>query len=192
VADHDLRLRRWSRVEYERLVQCGFFQPGDRVELIGGQLLVAEPQNSPHATAVGLAEDVLREAFGRGWVVRVQAPIALDAESEPEPDIAVVPGTRRDYGQAHPQRPVLAVEVADSSLVGDRMIKGSLYARAGISDYWIVNLVDRLVEVYRDPARESEAAYGWAYRSVERHGPEAVISPLALPGTVVAVADMLP
>jgi Uma2 family endonuclease len=105
VADHDLRLRRWSRVEYERLVQCGFFQPGDRVELIGGQLLVAEPQNSPHATAVGLAEDVLREAFGRGWVVRVQAPIALDAESEPEPDIAVVPGPDVTMGRPIPSDP---------------------------------------------------------------------------------------
>ena len=192
MADLALRLRRWSRVEYERLVECGFFQPGDRVELIGGQLLVAEPQNSPHATAVGLVEDALREAFTRGWVVRGQAPIALDDESEPEPDAAVVPGARRDYGQAHPKRPVLVVEVADSSLVGDRVIKGSLYARAGIGDYWIVNLVDRLVEVYRDPARESEATYGWAYRSVERHGPEALISPLALPGAVIAVADILP
>jgi len=192
VPDLDHRLRRWSRVEYERLVECGFFQPGDRVELIGGQLLVAEPQNSPHATAVGLAEDALREAFGRGWVVRVQAPIALDDESEPEPDVAVVPGTRRDYRQGHPQRPVLAVEVADSSLVGDRTIKASLYARAGIADYWIVNLVERLVEVYRDPAPDPRAAYGWAYRRVQRQSEGAVISPLALIGATVAVADILP
>lgn len=188
----DLRPRRWSRVEYERLVECGFFRPGDRVELIGGQLLVAEPQNGPHATAVGLAEDALREAFGGGWVVRVQAPIALDDESEPEPDVAVVPGARRDYRRGHPQRSVLAVEVADESLVSDRAIKGSVYARAGMADYWIVNLVENLVEVYRDPVPDSQATYGWAYRSVERHGPGAVISPLALPGTVVAVADILP
>jgi Uma2 family endonuclease len=192
MTDRDLPLRRWSRVEYERLVECGFFQPGDRVELIGGALLVAEPQNSPHATGVGLAEDALREAFGRGWVVRVQAPIALDHESEPEPDVAVVPGTRRDYGQGHPQRPVLAVEVADSSLVGDRQIKGSLYARAGIADYWIVNLVDHAVEVYRDPVRDSTATYGWAYRGVEHHGLAAFVSPLALSGAAVAVADLLP
>ncbi|MGH7335762.1 MAG: Uma2 family endonuclease [Candidatus Rokuibacteriota bacterium] len=190
--DHDLRLRRWSRVEYERLVECGFFQPGDRIELIGGQLLVAEPQNSPHATAVGLAEDALREAFGRGWVVRVEAPIALDDESEPEPDVAVVPGTRRDYRQGHPQRPVLIVEVADTSLVADRTFKGSLYARAGVADYWIVNLVDHLVEIHRDPAPNARAAYGWAYRSVEHQGPGAVISPVALPDARVVVADILP
>lgn len=192
MADLDLRLRRWSRVEYERLVECGFFQPGDRIELIGGQLIVAEPQNSPHATAVGLAEDALRAAFGRGWVVRGQSPIALDDESEPEPDVAVVPGTRRDYREGHPQRPVLAVEVADSSLIADRQIKGSLYARAGVADYWIVNLVDHLVEVCRDPVPDSRAAYGWAYRSVELRGRGAVISPLALPVAVVAVADILP
>jgi Uma2 family endonuclease len=173
-------------------VECGFFQPGDRVELIGGQLLVAEPQNSPHATAVGLTEDALREAFGRGWVVRVQAPIALDDESEPEPDVAVVPGARRDYRQGHPQRPVLAVEVADRSLIGDRTIKGSLYARAMIADYWIVDLVDRLVEVYRDPAPDSQAPYGWAYESVQQQGPGSVISPLACPGAAVQVADLLP
>lgn len=192
MADLDLRLRRWSRVEYERLVECGFFQPGDRIELIGGQLLVAEPQNSPHATAVGLAEDASRAAFGSGWVVRGQSPIALDDESEPEPDVAVVPGARRDYREGHPQRPVLIVEVADSSLITDRKIKGSLYARAGVADYWIVNLVDHRVEVYRDPVPDSAAAYGWAYRSVEHLRRGAVISPLALPVAAVAVADILP
>ncbi len=192
MADIDVPLRRWTRVEYERLVECGFFQPADRIELIGGQLLVAEPQNSPHATAVGLAEDALRVVFARGWVVRGQAPIALDDESEPEPDVAVVPGTRRDYREGHPRRPVLALEVAESSLASDRRIKGSLYARAGIADYWIVNLVDHLVEVHRDPVPDSAAAYGWVYRSVEHHGPGAVLSPLALPGARVAVADLLP
>jgi Uma2 family endonuclease len=192
VTDIDIPLRRWTRVEYDRLIERGFFPPGDRVELIGGQLMVAEPQNSPHATAVGLAEDALRAVFAGGWVVRVQAPIALDDESEPEPDVAVVPGTRRDYRESHPRRPVLALEVAESSLAGDRTIKGSLYARAGIADYWIVNLVERLVEVHRHPVPDSAATYGWVYQSVERHGPAAIISPLALPGARVAVADLLP
>jgi len=192
MGDLDLRFRRWTRVEYEGLVEFGFFQPGDRIELIGGQLIVAEPQNSPHATAVGLAEDALRAAFGSGWVVRGQSPIALDYESEPEPDVAVVPGTRRDYREGHPQRPVLIVEIADSSLVADRQIKGSLYARAGVTDYWIVNLVDHRVEVYRDPMPDSAAPYGWAYRSVEHQGRGTVIAPLALPVAVVAIADLLP
>jgi Uma2 family endonuclease len=192
MAQVDVPLRRWKRAEYERLVECGFFQPGDQVELIGGQLVVAEPQNSPHVCAVGLTDDALRGAFGRGWVVRVQAPVALDDESEPEPDVAVVPGARRDYLEGHPQRPVLAVEVAESSLTSDRTIKGSLYARAGISDYWILNLVDRVVEVYRDPSPDAAAPYGWAYRVAESYQPGAVISPLALPSARIAVSDLLP
>jgi Uma2 family endonuclease len=192
VGDVELPLRRWTRVEYDRLVDCGVFAPGDRMELIGGQLIVAEPQNSPHATAVGLVDDALRAAFGHGWVVRVQAPIALDDESEPEPDVAVVSGARRDYVAGHPVRPVLAVEVSDSSLEGDRQVKGSLYARAGVADYWIVNLRSRAVEVYRDPAADSAAPYGWAYRTVESCRPSDIIFPLALSGTGIAVADLLP
>jgi Uma2 family endonuclease len=192
VADSGVCLRQWTRVEYEQLVECGFFKPGERIELIGGQMVVAEPQNSPHATAVGLAEDALRAVFGHGWVVRGQAPIALDDESEPEPDVAVVPGTRRDYREGHPRRPALVVEIAESSLAADRAIKGSLYARAGVPDYWIVNLPDRLVEVHRDPGPDAAARYGWAYQRVESHGPGAIVSPLALPGAGVAVADLLP
>src|SRR3990170_1166307 len=84
--------KRWARVEYERLVDRAVFQPGDRVELVGGQPGVPEPQGSPHAVAVQLTEDALRVAFGLGWVVRVQMPVALDDESEPEPDVGVCAG----------------------------------------------------------------------------------------------------
>ncbi|PYM78579.1 MAG: hypothetical protein DME13_28710, partial [Candidatus Rokuibacteriota bacterium] len=133
-----LTLRRWKRVEYERLVDLGVFE-GDPVELIGGQLIVAEPKGSPHATAVGMANDALRAVLPPGWIVRVQDPLALDDESAPEPDIALVRGSRADYRHAHPARPALAIEVAQSSLSFDRQQKGSLYARAGVQDYWIVN-----------------------------------------------------
>ena len=94
--------KRWGRLEYERLVDRAVFQPGDRVELVGGQLVVREPQGRPHAVAVGLVEDALRSAFRSGWVVRVQMPVALDDDSEPEPDVAVCPGTPRDYLAGHP------------------------------------------------------------------------------------------
>ncbi len=90
-----VRTKHWTRVEYERLIDLGAFQPGERLELVGGALLVCEPQGGPHFTAVGLIEDALRHVFGTGWTVRAQGPIALDDDSEPEPDIAVVPGTRR-------------------------------------------------------------------------------------------------
>jgi Uma2 family endonuclease len=119
-------------------------------------------------------------------------PVALDDESAPEPDLAVVRGTRADYRHAHPANPALVVEVAEASLDHDRRQKGSLYARAGIGDYWIVNLIDRVLEVYRDPVPEPSALYGWRYRSVQRLEPPATIALAALPNTAVAVADLLP
>src|SRR6266498_1801107 len=151
MAARGVRTWRWTRAEYDRLIEAGVFRPGDPIELLGGQLIVAEPQGSAHFTAVQLAEDALRAAFGPGWEVRAQGPLALDAESEPEPDVAVVPGTPRDYRDGHPTHAALVVEVAEWSLRGDRGDKGSLYARAGIADYWIVNLVDGVLEVLREP-----------------------------------------
>jgi Uma2 family endonuclease len=118
--------------------------------------------------------------------------VSLDDESEPEPDLAVVPGRPTDYRHAHPAHPPLVIEVAESSVVFDRAHKGSLYARAAIQDYWIVNLVDRVLEVYRDPAPDPSAPYGYRYRSVVTLGPPAVISPLAFPTSQIAVADLLP
>jgi Uma2 family endonuclease len=186
-----LTLRRWSRVEYDHLVDLGVFQ-GEPLELIGGQLMVAEPQGAYHVSAIGTAEYALRAVLPAGLIVRTQAPVALDDESEPEPDLAVVPGRPADYRAAHPNRPALAIEVADSSLGFDRRQKGSLYARAGIQDYWIVNLVDRVLEVYRDPAPDPAAPYGWRYRSVTTLAPPAIVVPLAFASSQIVVADLLP
>src|SRR5207237_7967654 len=144
-----LTLRRWRRVEYERLVGLGAFDDDEPVELIGGQLIVAEPKCSEHATGVAMAGDALRAALPAGWIVRGQNPISLDDESAPEPAIAVVRGSLTDYRHAHPMRPALIIEVAATSLRFDRIEKGSLYAPAGIADYWIVNLVHRVLAVNR-------------------------------------------
>jgi len=192
MARAEVRARRWRRVEYDRLIEAGFFQPGDPVELVGGQLIVAEPQGTRHFAAIQAAEEALRTAFGPAWQVRGQGPLALDEESEPEPDVAVVAGSFRDYVGQHPSRPVLVVEVSESSLALDREHKGSLYARAGLADYWIVNLVDRVLEVYREPGRDPAAAFGWRYRSVEVLGREASVTPLALPSVRIRIIDLLP
>ena len=184
--------KRWARVEYERLVDQAVFQPGDRVELVGGQLLVREPQGSPHAVAVRLAEDVIRAAFGSGWEVRGQMPVALDDESEPEPDVAVCAGSPRDYLAGHPSRPVLLVEVAEASLAFDREHKGSLYARADVPEYWIVNLVDHVLEVHRDPAPSADAPYGWRFSTLLRLGATDTVSPLTVPRARISIADLLP
>jgi Uma2 family endonuclease len=192
MASYEIRTRRWTRAEYDRLIEMGFFTPGEPVELIGGQLMVAEPQGAEHYTAIWKTAKALEAAFGPGWVVRTQGPIGLDEESEPEPDVTVVPGGPEDYRSAHPSRPVLTVEVAESSLGNDRERKGSLYARAGLADYWVVNLQGRVVEVYRDPAADSSATFGWSYARREIFGAPAQIRPLAAPHASVRVADLLP
>ena len=119
-------------------------------------------------------------------------PVALDEESEPEPDITVVRGSRADLWEGHPARPSLAIEVAESSLDFDRSEKGSLYARAGLADYWIVNLVDRVVEVYRDPTPARAAPYGWRYASLTALRAGDVVTPLAAPHSSIPVVDLVP
>jgi Uma2 family endonuclease len=185
--------KRWRRVEYERLADAGAFEDGEPLELIGGQLIVAEPKGSEHATGVEMAGYALRAAVPAGWIVRGQNPISLDDESAPEPDIAVVRGSLGDYRHAHPARPALIIEVAETSLRFDRIEKGSLYARAGIVDYWIVNLVDRVVEVYRDPGADITAPYGWRYMSVERVTPPSSVAAIGVPAAApIPVAALLP
>jgi Uma2 family endonuclease len=186
-----VRTKHWTRVEYERLIDLGAFRPGERLELVGGALLVREPQGGPHATAVGLVEDALRQVFGAGWTVRTHSPIALDEDSEPEPDVAVVPGSRRDHSRSHPSHPVLIVEVAESSLAFDRGEKGSLYARAGIADYWIANLLTNVLEVYRNPVPDPARTYGWRYSSTATLRTGDFITPVALPSSRIAVTDLL-
>jgi Uma2 family endonuclease len=192
MVDYETRTRRFTRVEYERLIKLGVFQPGENIELIGGELIVAEPQNAPHYTAIRKTANALEVAFGPGWYVRTQGPIGLDDESEPEPDVAVVPGSPDDYARAHPSRAVLTVEVAQSSLALDRRHKGSLYARAGLADYWILNLVDRVLEVYRAPVADAAAPFGWRYAEREVLDAFARVTPLAAPQSSVSVSQLLP
>jgi Uma2 family endonuclease len=112
--------------------------------------------------------------------------------SEPEPDVAIIAGNVRDYVDAHPTTATLIVEVADTSLAYDRTIKASLYARAGVADYWIVNLIERQLEVYRRPTRDAAQPYGFGYAEMTVYTAAERVTPLALPLASVAVADMLP
>src|SRR5262245_59571509 len=183
-------LRRWRRVEYDRLVGLGMFD-GERLELLEGRLVVREPQGSSHAASVDQVGQVLARTFADGWYVRHHAPLALSENSEPEPDVAIVPGRPRDYVVAHPSTAALVVEVADSSLRLDRRFKSHLYARARVGEYWIVNLVDGVLEVYRDP-QPAEGADDWSYRSIATLRPPASVTPVAAPGTQIPIADLLP
>jgi Uma2 family endonuclease len=187
-----LPLWRMTRVRYDRLIEAGIFGPEDRVELLDGLLVAREPQRGRHATVVGLVRAALDKAFGRAYHIREEKPIALDERSEPEPDIVVVPGALRDYLSAHPSQAVLVVEVADSSLALDRLRKGGLYARAGIADYWVVNLIDEVLEVYRDPVAGPPKLGGWKYDSVRLLRRNAIVTPLAAPRARIRVEALLP
>jgi Uma2 family endonuclease len=183
---------RFTRHEYGQLIDHGLLGEDDPIELLDGLLLVKEPQHSPHRTAVLLAAKALERAFGEGWFVQTQSPIILDHRSEPEPDVCVVRGSPRDYIDAHPTRPALIVEVAQSGLRIARGRKAAAYARAGIADYWIVNLIDRVLEVHREPARSGPARRHWGYVAIAALGGDATITPLAAASSSIRVADLLP
>jgi Uma2 family endonuclease len=184
-----IRERRWTRKEYELLIDNGIVHEDEAVELLAGHLVVAEPQRGPHARTIELIVETLREALGAGWRIRVQLPLAAGEDSEPEPDIALVRGTARQARDEHPTEAALVIEVAEGSLRLDRTLKAGIYARARVADYWIVNLADRVLEVYRQPGREMRR---WRYGSVQILGPEAVVVPLAAPQVRISVADLLP
>lgn len=181
---------RMPREIYDRMIEAGILGEDDPIELLDGRLVVAEPKHSPHETSVRLVDEALRAAFGDGWLVSVGAPLALGGFSEPEPDVSVVRGTARDYSHAHPTEAALVVEVADSSLKLDRRIKAPIYAAARIADYWIVNIVDGKLEVYREPVAVTRRRHD--YRRVVTLGPADTVSPLAAPHGRIRVPDLLP
>ncbi len=187
---HNLLLpgrRPWSRQEFERASEVGLFRPDERLELIEGEIVSKmAPQKSPHSAGISAAEEALRRIVPQGHYIRVQMPLALGDFSEPEPDVAVVVGSFRDYVDQHPTTAVLVVEVADTTLAYDRTTKAALYARAGIPEYWIVNLQDRVVEVHREPAAMAEQPLGHHYRSITRRAPGESVAP------GVQVDDLLP
>src|SRR5499427_1323375 len=182
-------LHRWTRHEYARLMDHHVLDEDDPVELLDGLLLAKEPQHSRHRTAVLLAAKTVERAFGEGWFVQTQSPIVLDDRSEPEPDVCVVRGSPRDYVTAHPSHPALIVEVAQSGLHLARGRKAVAYARARIADYWILNLVDRVLEVHREPRRLDRGR--WSYASVKALGADATASALAAPGGIIRIVDLL-
>lgn len=183
--------RLWTRREYDRVTDMGLFQD-ERLELIEGVIVRKMPQGSRHAGGIRGVEKALLAAFGTGHDVRVQMPLALDDMSEPEPDVAVVGGAWQDYLKAHPQTALLVVEVADSSLAIDRTTKASLYARAGIQEYWILNLVSCELEVHREPGMDPEQPLGHSYRRVTHLPLDEAVSPLAAPDAIIRVLDVMP
>jgi Uma2 family endonuclease len=181
------RSRRWTREEYHRAGELGLFRPEERLELLDGEIIEKMTQNSPHAATVSAVAAMLLAAFGPGHVVRSQLPMALTPRSEPEPDVLVARGAPFDYVADHPTAAdtLLLVEVADTTLWFDRTRKRPAYARAGVREYWILNLRDRQLEVYREPS-------GSRYRSATVYAEDEQVTPLAAPNATLRVADLLP
>lgn len=145
-------IRRISVEKYHAMIQAGIFDEDDRVELLEGWLVDTMSKKPPHATATDLIRTALDKLLPPGWFTRSQDPITT-ADSEPEPDVSVVRGNRRTYTDRHPGPADigLLVEVSDATLSRDRGVKKTIYARAAVPVYWVVNLVAQQVEVFADP-----------------------------------------
>ena len=180
----------WTRDEYYRVADLGCFQ-GEQTELIGGEIVVVSPQSFPHFTVVERMVEVLKRVFDEGYWVRQQGPLPCGDHSEPEPDVSVVPGTRDDYSD-HPRHAVLIVEVSYKTLAFDRHQKMSLYASAGCPEYWIANLVDHVLEVYRMPEPDDSQPFGAKYRDVRHLKPGETVAPIEKPEQAIPVTELLP
>jgi len=180
----------WTRDEYYRASDLGLFGE-QRVELLDGEVWLMPPQKTPHYSAIEATAEALEIAFGNGFTMRRQGPLTLTNGSEPEPDLIVVPGSWRDYVGHHPipQEVCLLVEMSDATLLTDRTRKSVSYAAAGILEYWIVNLVNRQLEVFRDPATAESGSF---YKTTLILLEDDSVSPLHAPNSTITVSDLLP
>lgn len=179
------RQRRITVDEYHRMIAAGILGEDEHVQLIAGTLVAMTPQGGPHARVIQRLNRLLVRAVGDDLVVRPQLPLTLVDDSEPEPDLAVVRARDAESGERHPRTALLVVEVAGESLPLDRQAKAVLYARAGIPEYWIVNLAESTVEVRREP----DSGLGvYRTRTVARGGETLIAG--TVPGLSIAVADL--
>ena len=191
VVQVDPQPRRFTKEEFYQMLDLGFFQD-QRVQLIEGEIVQMASQTNFHLVGIKLTEDALEAAFGPNFWVRVQGSLDLSPWSVPDPDLAVVPGSPRDSSANNPTTALLIVEVSLTTLQFDRTRKDSLYARAGIQDYWILNLVDRQLEIHRQPVPDATKPYGYGYAEEADLAPADFATPLAAPQARIAVADLLP
>ncbi len=181
------RPHRFTMAEYHRMVEVGILGEDSRVELIRGQIVDRTPIGAPHLGMVNLLTHLLPGVLAGRGILSVQNPVRLGDCSEPEPDVAVL-RPRADYYQTATPCPLdvlLSIEVADTSLDDDRAIKLPLYAENGIAQCWIVNLLDRVVEVYRQPGNGH-------YADVRRVGPGEILGIVLLPSVALPVAELFP
>ncbi|WP_224245887.1 Uma2 family endonuclease [Hyalangium gracile] len=177
--------RRFTLEEYRRLLHVGVLGEDEHVELLEGLIVDMAPQGRPHALVISRMSESFMAARRPDCRVRVQLPLSLGTDSEPEPDLAVVTREEEEHAQEHPSTALLVVEVAVDSLRVDRMLKGRLYARAGIPEYWVVDVAGRAVEVYIAPDTSQGRYLG--IRTVAAGEP---LGSPALPGLALQVAEL--
>jgi Uma2 family endonuclease len=160
--------KRFTLTEYHRLIELGFLTESDRVELIRGELVQMAAKGTPHSVCNTKLVRALDRLVGDRAVVRAQEPIILPADSEPEPDVAIVRGQPDDYLSNHPYPNdiLLVIEVSDSTLAYDHTVKLSLYAEAHIQNYWMVNLVANQLERYSQPYQDNQGNFGYRLRQI--------------------------
>jgi Uma2 family endonuclease len=173
---------RFTVAEYDRMIDQGILKEDARVELIRGEIVAKMPIGDPHVACVDRLNRLLVLAVGEQATVSIQNPIRL-ADSEPEPDVVLK--RREFYGKPGPADILLVIEVADASLEDDREVKRPLYAENGIAEFWIVNLIDRCLEVHRQPRADGTYADVRTLRAGE------TIEISTLPGVRVAVTDAI-
>jgi Uma2 family endonuclease len=180
------RPARFTRDQYLRMTDLGFFE-GKRVQLIGGEIIEMPAQGNKHFATIDRFRRILEPVFGSGFWVRAQGTLDLDPQGVPDPDIAVFEGDPDHPTPDNPTTAVLVVEVSDSRLAFDRTTKASMYAAAGIADYWIVNVPDRQLEIRRNPQPDAtqEFGHGYAPLTTLKLGDTAI--PLAAPTGFVPV-----
>ena len=184
-------LRNFNLDEYHQLIDIGFFTTEDRVELLEGLLIKMSPIRPAHASTVDQLAEILFEQLARQAKIRVQQPVTLQGmESEPEPDIVIA--QRKLYRDHHPSAVEiqLIIEVSDATLVKDRTIKSRIYASESIQEYWIVNLVDGLLEVYRNPQLSLDGTA--TYRSKQTFEPDQRVAPIAYPACEIDLGEVFP
>jgi Uma2 family endonuclease len=182
--------KRWTIDEFHEIYSLPRFE-SKRLALLDGEILEMPNPNAPHDTGLGLALAALTAIFGAGFWVRGQMALRLSQVTDPMPDVAVVPGTPRDYPQ-QPTTALLVVEVSDSTLGIDTGVKAHLYAKAGIADYWVVDLNNRRLIVHRDPRSMPNAPFGSVYGTINSLSPSELVTPVAAPQSSIRVTDLLP
>lgn len=182
-----LPLRLLTVEEYHRMAEVGILHPDEKVELIAGQIIrKMSPQGSPHAAAITRTNRLFGRALGDNVLVRLQLPVILNDFSEPEPNVAVVKADPLDYDDHHPtaEDVYLIVEIADRTLKSDLTVKQKDYARSGIKDYWVLDVNNRRLYVYRQPTEEG-------YQQEMILGEDDSIAFMQFSDCVILVADML-